>query len=154
VPATRSCRPGSRTSQPESLRRAPANLKPMVQPQRAALSAEPALQIRVTHGDSDWMQGQGPRGLITLGRIMPKSQRFKLLSGCSIRVARSFHSSYLVPVNGGRTAGRSEVAYSHPRCGHHCTRRPVAVLPQPTSTNKTKPVVKRAKSAKGHQKKA
>ena len=77
----------------------------MVQPQRAALSAEPALQIRVTHGDSDWMQGRGPRGLITLGRIMPKSQRFKLLSGCSIRVARSFHSSYYQSMEDGRLEG-------------------------------------------------
>jgi hypothetical protein len=41
----------------------------MVQPQRAAPSAEPALQI--IHGDSEWMQGRRLRGLITLGWIMP-----------------------------------------------------------------------------------
>ena len=47
--------------------RAPA--KPMVQPQLAAPSAEPALKI--IHGDSDWMQGRGPQGLITLRWIVP-----------------------------------------------------------------------------------
>jgi hypothetical protein len=41
----------------------------MVQPQLAAPSAEPALKL--VHGDSDWMQGRGPQGLITLGWIMP-----------------------------------------------------------------------------------
>ena len=41
----------------------------MVQPQLAAPSAEPALKI--IHGDSDWMQGRGPQGLITFRWIVP-----------------------------------------------------------------------------------
>ncbi len=44
----------------------------MVQPQCAALSAEPALQT--IHGDNDWMQSRGLQcniqGLITLGWII------------------------------------------------------------------------------------
>jgi hypothetical protein len=61
--------PSWKSDQPTGVLRAPA--KPMVpwQPQCAAPSAEPALQI--IHGDNDWMQSRGPQGLITLGWIMP-----------------------------------------------------------------------------------
>ena len=59
--------PSWKSDQPTGVLRAPA--KPMVQPQLAAPSAEPALKL--VHGDSDWMQGRGPQGLITLGWIMP-----------------------------------------------------------------------------------
>ena len=59
--------PSWKSDQPTGVLRAPA--KPMVQPQLAAPSAEPALKL--VHGDNDWMQGRGPQGLITLGWIMP-----------------------------------------------------------------------------------
>ena len=59
--------PSWKSDQPTGVLRAPA--KPMVQPQLAAPSAEPALKI--IHGDNDWMQGRGPQGLITLGWVMP-----------------------------------------------------------------------------------
>ena len=58
----------------------------MVQPQRAAPPAEPALQI--THGDCDWMQGRGPQGLITLGWIMPVKGKPKALGHWTEKVLR------------------------------------------------------------------
>ncbi len=58
--------PSWKSDQPTGFFRAPA--KPVVQPQRAAPSAEPALQV--IHGDSEWMQGRGPRALTTLGWLM------------------------------------------------------------------------------------
>ena len=59
--------PSWTSDQPTGVLRAPA--KPMDQPQLAAPSAEPALKM--IHGESDWMQGRSPQGLITLGWIMP-----------------------------------------------------------------------------------
>ena len=62
--------PSWKSDQPTGVLRAPAApATPMVQPQLAAPSAEPALKI--IHGDNDWMQGRGPQGLITLGWVMP-----------------------------------------------------------------------------------
>ena len=58
--------PSWKSDQPTGFFRAPA--KPVVQPQRAAPSAEPALQV--IHGDNEWMQGRGPRALTTLGSLM------------------------------------------------------------------------------------
>ena len=65
--------PSWKSDQPTGVLRAPA--KPMVQPQLAAPSAEPALKL--VHGDNDWMQGRGPQGLITLGWIMPVKGKLK-----------------------------------------------------------------------------
>ena len=59
--------PSWKSDQPTGVLRAPAN--PMVQPQRAAPSAEPALQI--IHGDNDCMQGQGLRGADNCARSCP-----------------------------------------------------------------------------------
>ena len=70
--------------QPTGVLRAPA--KPMVQPQLAAPSAEPALKI--IHGDNDWMQGRGPQGLITLGWIMPVKGKPKPLGHWTEKVLR------------------------------------------------------------------
>ena len=59
--------PSWKSDQPTGVLRAPAN--PMVQPQRAAPPAEPALQI--IHGDNDCMQGQGLRGADNCARSCP-----------------------------------------------------------------------------------
>ena len=76
--------PSWKSDQPTGVLRAPA--KPMVQPQLAAPSAEPALKI--IHGDNDWMQGRGPQGLITLGWIMPVKGKPKPLGHWTEKVLR------------------------------------------------------------------
>ena len=76
--------PSWKSDQPTGVLRAPA--KPMVQPQLAAPSAEPALKL--VHGDNDWMQGRGPQGLITLGWIMPVKGKPKPLGHWTEKVLR------------------------------------------------------------------
>ena len=76
--------PPWKSDQPTGVLRAPA--KPMVQPQLAAPSAEPALKL--VHGDNDWMQGRGPQGLITLGWIMPVKGKPKPLGHWTEKVLR------------------------------------------------------------------
>ena len=79
--------PSWKSDQPTGVLRAPAApATPMVQPQLAAPSAEPALKI--IHGDNDWMQGRGPQGLITLGWIMPVKGKPKALGHWTEKVLR------------------------------------------------------------------
>ena len=76
--------PSWKSDHPTGVLRAPA--KPMVQPQCAAPSAEPALQT--IHGDNDLMQSRGLQGLITLGWIMPVKGKPKPLGHSTEKVYR------------------------------------------------------------------